>query len=135
MDASFDLVLPKMKELFDMPICLSFIKEIDHAEPLIVDGQNTLVFKTPFGCIPPINLSSGVKSLILIVYRSLHPELTWIPSMESMGTNAKQFLFDHFTDLDFPLFCTSFEKLRDKDLFHAQIVHKTCSNTVVNQYV
>lgn len=105
-DSLFDLLLPRLAPLLRDELCLSCIKEIDHAEPVAVNDTNLPVFKTPFGVIAPSSLSSGVKSFILIMYRKLHPELDWIPSIDSMGNNAKQFLFEHCSDIDFPLYCS-----------------------------
>lgn len=106
-DALFKLLLPSLTEIFNDPLVLECIKEIDNAVPELSDSKNTLLFNTPFGCIPPEYFSSGTKSFILIVYRNHHPELNWIPSMESMGNNVKKFVFDHYDTLAFPLYCTA----------------------------
>lgn len=105
-DSLFSLLLPHLAPLLRDELCLSCIKEIDNAEPIMPNDNDVPIFKTPFGLITPNELSSGSKSFILIMYRKQHPELDWIPSIDSMGTNAKQFLFDHCGDLDFPLYCT-----------------------------
>lgn len=105
-DSLFNLLIPRLTSLFSDALCLKCIKAIDCAEPIIAEGVNTLVFKTPYGYIPPSGLSSGTKSFILIMYRKQHSGLNWIPSIESMGDNAKQFLFDNCDELDFPLYCS-----------------------------
>lgn len=90
--------------------CLNLIKAIDGS--VIVD-TTFLRFQSAFGLISPEQFSSGVKSLLLLHYRIQHPQLLWIPSLDSMGSNAKDYAFEHLlvsdylpVGQDFPVYCT-----------------------------
>lgn len=105
-DATFDATWGKW--IFSRD-ALAAIKNIDHAEPI----KDFCLFSTPYGCARPEDLSSGVKSILLIMYRLQHPEEDWIPSMDSMGPNAKEYVLNYLlskmddnTDIVFPLYCT-----------------------------
>ncbi len=89
---------------------LDCIKTIDKAVSVYDNGELTGIYKSPFGYIKPQEFSSGTKSILLVMYRLKHPELAWIPSLESMGGNAKEYLFSYLLNghiPDFMLYCTT----------------------------
>lgn len=106
-DAFFEVI---ERKLILTPTMLGAIKEIDKATP-IAQSDLTL-FKTPFGIARLSDLSTGVKSVLIVLYRLEHLDATWIPSIDSMGANAKEVLFKSLEIKDlavlpFPLYCTA----------------------------
>ena len=106
-DATFDALCDSW--ILD-PKCLAAIKAIDSS--VLVD-EDFLKFQSPYGIISPRDFSSGVKSLLLLYYRIQNSQLLWIPSLDSMGNNAKDYAFENFllpvcaaSEQDFPIYCT-----------------------------
>lgn len=108
-DATFNLIC---KQIVITKPYLDAALYIDNATPVIVPDESLQIFKTPFGLARLEDLSSGLKSIWLVLFRLEHPELKWIPGINSMGPNAKQFLFEYLMTLPlkampFPLYCTA----------------------------
>lgn len=109
-DDLFQALLPSMlleETEFDA------VKVVDHAFPVVTNCAIPILSSEKNPAMTPLELSSGAKSILLILHRLKHSELTWIPSMDSMGTNAKDYILKHLLSLidkgipvSFPLYCT-----------------------------
>lgn len=107
-DAFFDAVIANM-DLESLGV-FDIIQQIDNALPIFSGGVFTNLFKTPFGVISAEQLSSGTKSCILFMYRMKHQDLDWILSVDSMGDNAKKYMFDLWRKDPpaFNIYCTDY---------------------------
>lgn len=78
---------------------LNAIQTIDGATPYIVDGKPLRVFHSKFDeDISLKELSSGTKSILLIMHRLKSNLVSYTPSLNSMGPNAKSFALHYLED-------------------------------------
>lgn len=99
----------------------TLIEAIEGSVPYEKLGKANRVFLTRYGgLIPMSELSSGSKSVILILERLRKSDIDWIPSLNSMGPNAKSCILHYLQNLinlgrevNFPLYCTDASILPD----------------------
>lgn len=74
------------------------IETIDGATPYILDGKRTRVFHSKYGDdISLKEISSGAKSILLVMHRLKSDKASYTPSFNSMGANAKSYIL-HYLD-------------------------------------
>lgn len=121
-DALFDSICKKMP--FDERY-LEAALAIDKAKPIYTPNGTLCYFSTPFGTARLQDLSSGLKTICLLFYQLDHAELDWILSVDSMGPNAKLYIFEYLNELPieqvpFTLYCTAADLprgIRDAQIF------------------
>lgn len=107
-------------------ICLTdtmyaLVEAIEGSTPYEKLGKANNIFITRYGDTVPISeLSSGSKSAILVLERLHRPNEEWIPSLNSMGSNAKSYVLRYLQnqinlgiEVNFPLYCTDASILPD----------------------
>lgn len=75
------------------------IETIDGATPYILDGKRTQVFHSRYGDdISLKEMSSGVKSILLVMHRLKSDKASYTPSFNSMGANAKSYILHYLNE-------------------------------------
>lgn len=99
----------------------TLVKAIEGAAPYEKVGKARNIFITRYGDVIPMSeLSSGSKSAILVLERLNRSTEKWIPSLNSMGSNAKSYILHYLqkqldlgVEVNFPLYCTDASILPD----------------------